>query len=160
MLPSGEPNVIYLTYDQMVPASYFAGRNPAIGVQSPWLSPVRSGEDYYNLTWTPSADSFSAMRKIKITVGTGTNPASSDSDGDGFSDFAEISLFHTDPLDPDEDADMDGLPDAVEIRIGTSVHVGDTDLDGLGDLLEFTIGTDPLQPDSDGDGMNDGWEQC
>ena len=158
VLPSGEPNVMYLTYDPMTPPSYFANLNPTIGVQSPWLPPMRPGESYYNLTWVPSSDSFSARRKIKITIGTGTSPTSPDTDGDGFSDHDETVLFHTDPFEPDDDTDLDGLPDEVELRIGTSLDSGDTDGDGLGDLAEFVIGTNPTQPDTDGDGMNDGWE--
>ena len=42
----------------------------------------------------------------------------------------------TDPTDPIEDADGDGLSDDFERQIGT----------------------DPNQPDTDGDGMHDGWE--
>ena len=158
ILPSGEPNVVYLTYWRMSPHAYFAARSPAIGVQHPGLAPLHAGEAFYNLTWRPSADAFSKMRSVKITIGTGTDPSSPDTDGDGFPDFDETSLFHTDPLTPDGDIDGDGLPDAAELRIGSDPSVGDTDSDGLDDLLEFTIGTNPLQPDSDGDGMNDGWE--
>ena len=158
ILPSGEPNVVYLTYWRMIPHAYFAARNPAIGVQHPGLAPLHAGEAFYNLTWRPSADAFSKMRSVKFTIGTGTDPSSPDTDGDGFPDFDETSLFHTAPLTPDGDIDGDGLPDAAELRIGSDPSVGDTDSDGLDDLLEFTIGTNPLQPDFDGDGMNDGWE--
>lgn len=35
---------------------------------------------------------------------------------------------------------------------------GDADGDGLTNAVEVAIGTDPLNPDSDGDGMPDGWE--
>lgn len=36
--------------------------------------------------------------------------------------------------------------------------VADSDGDGLPDELEVQIGTNPRQPDTDGDGMHDGWE--
>ena len=35
---------------------------------------------------------------------------------------------------------------------------GDADGDGLTNAVEIAIGTDPLNPDTDGDGMPDGWE--
>jgi len=35
---------------------------------------------------------------------------------------------------------------------------GDADGDGLTNVVEVAIGTDPLNPDTDGDGMPDGWE--
>lgn len=34
----------------------------------------------------------------------------------------------------------------------------DSDNDGLPDEVEIVIGTDPLNPDTDGDGYLDGWE--
>ena len=159
LLPSGEPNVVYLTYRPMTPSSYFAGRSPAIGVQLSALPPARPGEQYYNVSWTPSQDSFASMLGLKITIGTGTRPSSPDTDTDGFTDFDEVAFLHTDPNEPDDDTDSDGLPDAAELRIGSDPNAADTDCDGLGDLEEYILGTNPLQPDSDGDGMNDGWER-
>ena len=41
---------------------------------------------------------------------------SKDSDGDGISDFAEITIYHTDPNNPDTDGD--GLSDGNEIKGG------------------------------------------
>lgn len=59
----------------------------------------------------------------------------------------------------DGDADGDGLSNAEEKRIGTSLIKKDTDSDGLGDSPEVgTYGTDPLNPDTDGDGLKDGHE--
>ncbi|MFH0799438.1 MAG: hypothetical protein V2A66_04570 [Pseudomonadota bacterium] len=77
------------------------------------------------------------------------------------------------------DSDCDGVPDDVEIRIGTDPHKCDTDGDGFSDGVELgyiqpkvingchgltAAGTnyryphrmDPLNPDSDGDGLCDG----
>ena len=158
ILPSKEDNVFYITYRPMSPSSWFAAQNPTVGVQCPMLSPLCAGEQYYNLVWKPTAESFSAMRRVKFTIGRGSNPTSSDSDGDGFSDCDEAVKYLTDPNSYDADTDADSLPDETEARLGTDLEFVDTDRDGLEDGSEFLQGLYPLQPDSDGDGMNDGWE--
>jgi len=86
------------------------------------------------------------------------NPAQGpDSDSDGLGN------------DCDPDDDNDGLPDSIEITIGTNPLLVDTDGDGLSDYDEaawngiptsYTLRADlnPLSDDSDGDGFNDGME--
>lgn len=78
-----------------------------------------------------------------------------DSDGDGISDYDEIYVYGTDPLNPDTDGD--GLTDYEEIyEYGTDPLNPDTDGDGLSDGDEVNVyGTDPLDPDTDGDGLTD-----
>jgi Tol biopolymer transport system component len=57
------------------------------------------------------------------------------------------------------DSDGDGLPDSVEIGLGTNPGLLDTDLDGLSDGDEFNNRkTDPRKADTDGDGLVDGDE--
>jgi hypothetical protein len=57
------------------------------------------------------------------------------------------------------DSDGDGLTNARELEVGTSVTKSDTDGDGLGDREEVEVyGTDPRNPDTDGDGYLDGQE--
>lgn len=57
------------------------------------------------------------------------------------------------------DTDGDGLLDAEEQAIGSSITLSDTDGDGLSDREEFRVfGTDPKNPDSDGDTYTDGVE--
>lgn len=57
------------------------------------------------------------------------------------------------------DSDGDGLTNARELEVGTSVTKADTDGDGLGDREEVEVyGTDPRRPDTDGDGYLDGQE--
>ena len=57
------------------------------------------------------------------------------------------------------DSDGDGLTNARELEVGTSVTKADTDGDGLGDREEVEVyGTDPRKPDTDGDGFLDGQE--
>lgn len=59
-------------------------------------------------------------------------------------------------LEVHADADQDGLPDGLELELGTASDRPDTDEDGLSDYLEVRkYRTDPLLPDSDGDGAPD-----
>ncbi|OGF54793.1 MAG: hypothetical protein A2Z21_09080 [Candidatus Fraserbacteria bacterium RBG_16_55_9] len=72
------------------------------------------------------------------------------------------------------DLDGDGLPDVVEIDLGTDPYAPDTDLDVVDDgaeisaagwlfkddgwLVDSTTCPNPLHPDTDGDGINEGDE--
>ena len=64
------------------------------------------------------------------------------------------------------DADSDGLPDKIEIQIGTNPNDADSDDDGVLDGLELHLSIDTdgdglidaLDPDSDNDGLFDGTE--
>jgi large repetitive protein len=111
---------------------------------------------------------------------TTTNPLDADTDGGGVGDGDEdpnrngrIDLLErnpNDPLDdllPPADTDGDGLPDTVELVIGTDPLDADSDDDGLRDGFEANYGDDTdedgtinaLDPDSDGDGIYDGTER-
>ena len=80
-----------------------------------------------------------------------------DSDADGLPDWLELVLG-TDPLNPDTDGD--GLLDGEEYwMFFTDPLNPDTDYDGLTDGAEANVyGTDPLNPDTDGGGVYDGHE--
>ena len=57
------------------------------------------------------------------------------------------------------DSDQDGLSDAEESGLGTSINDPDTDRDGLTDREEVKVyGTNPREKDSDGDSYPDGDE--
>ncbi len=57
------------------------------------------------------------------------------------------------------DSDGDGLTNARELEVGTSVTKADTDGDGLGDKEEVEVyGTNARKADTDGDGYLDGQE--
>ncbi len=59
-------------------------------------------------------DSRQFWRLKYSTVSTGGLPATAaDSDGDGLSNYDEITLYHTDPLNPDSDGD--GILDSDEV---------------------------------------------
>ncbi len=87
-----------------------------------------------------------------------TNPLDPDTDGDGIADGDELRIGANPRfIDAAEfiDTDLDGLPDAVEERFGSSKYEADTDNDGLPDLLEYMIGSNPRSADTDGDGLRD-----
>jgi hypothetical protein len=97
---------------------------------------------------------------VESLVGEGPdylNP-DTDADADGLTDWEETNNHGTDPMNPDTDGD--GLSDADEVLIhGTDPLDADTDGDGLSDADEINVhGTDPLDPDTDGDGYSDGQE--
>ncbi len=78
--------------------------------------------------------------------------------------FAEVvNQLETD-VDPGLDSDDDGLPDYVELAVGSSRYAAETDMDGVPDydeVMGFEMGGrrwygDPLNPDSSGDGIPDG----
>ncbi|MHA1781749.1 MAG: hypothetical protein ACTSYL_12885 [Candidatus Thorarchaeota archaeon] len=90
-----------------------------------------------------------------------SDPTNGDSDGDGLIDGLEGMLRqdsnHTFYLDPD--TDDDGLPDMLDLLLGTDPLSADTDLDMVSDGDEFyKYGTDPTVADSDFDGLSDGEE--
>jgi len=78
-----------------------------------------------------------------------------DSDGDQLSDYDEIYVYETNPLQPDTDSD--GLTDYEESFIhGANPTKPDTDSDGISDGEEVNAyGTNPLNPDTDSDGLSD-----
>jgi uncharacterized repeat protein (TIGR01451 family) len=110
---------------------------------------------------------------------THTSAVDPDTDHGGVPDGAEdvdqdgqLDVGERDPLDPADDttplpdADGDGIPDVVEVAIGTDPQDADSDDDGVrdGDEHNYTTDTDgdglinPLDPDSDNDGLYDGTE--
>ena len=110
---------------------------------------------------------------------TRTNPLVKDTDGGSVSDGAEdlnhngrVDAGEKNPNDPSDDvggvvdSDHDGLPDAVELMIGTNPMDADSDDDGVLDGAEpnYQADTDgdgrinALDPDSDNDGLFDGTE--
>jgi hypothetical protein len=82
-----------------------------------------------------------------------------DSDGDGLPDALEIMLG-SNPFNPDSDGD--GLPDGVEYLLKgdpfSALPDDDDDGDGLINIAEIRLGTDPSRADTDGDGLSDGEE--
>lgn len=125
--------------------------------------------EVYNLsavaTWTIQVEKMSGTLEEMF----GTDPEKEDTDEDGLSDYAEIFVFATDPTlpdtdgngvhDGDEDADLDGLTNLDELKLGTDPVSADSDKDSLMDKDEIeTHKTNPLMHDTDGDTVSDGDE--
>lgn len=67
-----------------------------------------------------------------------------------------LAVASSAPIRPRTDTDRDGLPDEVEIKLGTNSTQPDSDGDGLTDDMEILkYRTNPLKKDSDGDGRLD-----
>lgn len=71
-----------------------------------------------------------------------------DSDGDGLSDWYEINVSGTEPLNPDTDNDK--ISDGAEVRITlTDPNLADSDADGIPDGIEVVLKLNPNDPDTD-----------
>jgi alpha-tubulin suppressor-like RCC1 family protein/regulation of enolase protein 1 (concanavalin A-like superfamily) len=68
----------------------------------------------------------------------------------------QVSTVATARYESNLDTDGDGLPDALEISIGTDPTRKDTDLDGMSDGFEVAYGLNPRLNDGSGDLDNDG----
>jgi hypothetical protein len=98
---------------------------------------------------------------------TGGTPIGGTTGGSGVGDYFDNSGIG----DPSVDSDGDGIPDYVEVRLGTNPNdrnsvpalLTDADGDGFTDIVEAAWGSNPNDPnsvpddqrDSDGDGMSD-----
>jgi len=153
-------------------------RFPAPETAFPATNPCAADTDSDGLNdWeelNPGADGYVTNPTKKDTDGDGlddweelnpgadgyvTNPTKKDTDGDGLNDGEESDrgLNPNDPLD----SDKDGVPDHIELILGTDPNKPDTDSDGLNDGEELNLGvdgyvTDPKNADTDGDGLDDG----
>jgi hypothetical protein len=94
----------------------------------------------------------------------GISDGEEDADNDGLTNAAELTVYQTDPRNPD--SDLDGLPDEWEItwsfnpKSASGVGEGEAnaDEDDLSNFDEYLNGTNPRVSDSDGDGTNDSQE--
>ncbi len=128
----------------------------------------------------PNADTDVSKHHFKADAdpSTRTGPLNPDTDHGGIHDGAEdtnrdgkVEPGEGDPNKAADDSslldtDHDGLPDAVELAIGTNPNDPDSDDDGVidGNEPNWSDDTDgdglinPLDPDSDNDGLFDGTE--
>jgi hypothetical protein len=76
-----------------------------------------------------------------------------DADDDGLTDALEQSLGSN---PNDADSNDDGVTDGTARALGLSLTSSDTDGDGLSNAEELAAGTDPIKADTDADGVLDG----
>ncbi|AFV25350.1 ricin B lectin [Methanolobus psychrophilus R15] len=138
-----------------------------------------SDDDFLNATFTSSSITpfeVSALNAMAQTIAfanqrdtgidldsllTAIDADTIEGKGDGSSplllstDFSEIDM---DPAKYGPDTDGDGIPDSIELILGTDPNNPDSDFDGLDDLFEIQNGLNPLEPDSNNDGLADYYE--
>lgn len=108
---------------------------------------------------------FFRLKYTDQVLETNETLETADFDGDGLTNWDELTIYLTDPLNPDTDGD--GLPDGWEVgnnldpndATGDNGAGGDPDDDSLTNAQEYVHGTDPNNGDSDNDGITDGGEE-
>jgi hypothetical protein len=192
LLPSGDPDGIpdnaslpffdNMEYFSAAPAPNFAADADPDNVTGPRTRDT-DGDFVPDGTFCLS---LGPIVSIYLGEDRNNNGASTDAVTEGCRSWTAASatcgaenVFETDPTKPNdeidlscdtmEDEDGDGLPDVIELNIGTDKLDRDSDNDGLldgdeyfGTGLCFAGGfhhkTDPLSWDTDGDGLSDGLE--
>lgn len=113
---------------------------------------------------TKDVDNDNLLEYMELIYGTDIN--NPDTDEDGLSDYEELVLTQTSPLESDtdgngisdgkEDIDGDRLTSLEEIKYNTNPAFKDSDADGLSDYDEIKRHlTDPNEYDTDEDGLSD-----
>ena len=182
VLPSDEPNVVYMNFRRCFPGFVHLPQLATIGIQLPLRNILPGRGTYCGVSRTLSPEDSAGFTSFRFHVGTGTSPIEADTDGDGLNDYDEIFVRRTDSrnsdtdgdgipdgeetvrgLNPlDVDSDDDGMPDGWEAENGLDPcaddALSDLDGDGLPNVWEYRNGTRANVPDTDGDGLSDGQE--
>ncbi len=118
----------------------------------------------------PDSDGDGLSDADEIAGGSDPQRADTDGDGltdhverlTGFDPRVADAPIACEALRPTADSDLDGLTDCDERTLGTDATLVDTDGDGLPERLELALGTDYLHADDvgdlDGDGVPNGDE--
>lgn len=115
--------------------------------------------------------------RLRMSDFPSLDPKNADFDGDGLSNWQELTIWGTDPLDSDtddngfpdgqDDSDLDGISDQWEemliLQLADPLIDGiedideltDSDGDQVSDYQEYQRGLSGYQTDSDGDGYSD-----
>ncbi len=105
--------------------------------------------DEVRLVYVRDADGDGLMEREEGLYGTSDDAV--DSDGDGLSDFVEVKNGWTVSIAYDDE----GTEANVAYRVISNARREDADEDGLDDAMERAMGTDPNNPDTDDDGISD-----
>jgi hypothetical protein len=114
-----------------------------------WAPIIEAGNDE-EISYEVDATADKSFFRLKFTDQPTNDPDGDDFDGDGLSNWDEVSLYQTDPLN--WDTDTDGLGDGWEVEQGLdagddgSVNPangaeGDPDADGFSNAIEYAIGS-------------------
>ncbi len=111
------------------------------------VSNLSAGQTYYFAATAYDTEGFESefSEEISCTI----KAPILDTDDDGLEDDKELSIYKTDPTNPDSDGD--GIWDGDEVDYWGEEWDADLDMDGLINLLD---------DDSDGDGHADGIDGC
>ena len=116
-----------------------------------YLDFIYSIEDIDPITPTPT-DEPTVTSVPTITADPTNNPTVTSEP------TATTNPTPTEEIDLEKDSDEDGLPDRLEIELGTNIEEADSDSDNLSDFVEYIISYDPTDPDTDKDDIPDGDE--
>jgi hypothetical protein len=117
-----------------------------------------SGFFAYRIMVQPSDDSSVVGSVPDTGISTGTGASEEEEVVEEEKDVESTPVETVNPATL-LDSDGDGLTNARELEVGTSVTKADTDGDGLGDREEVEVyGTNARKADTDGDGYLDGQE--
>ena len=133
-MPTGEKVIVWYGY---VGRSYFLQVSDPNDHLRKWTwAPIIEGGNDEDISHEVEGTADKGFFRLKYTdqvPGFGETLDTADFDGDGLTNWDEINIYHTDPLNSDTDGD--GLSDYEEVKI---------------------YQTDPLNPDTNNDGINDG----
>lgn len=96
--------------------------------------------------WNPN--NYDPYDPVANPYGVDLDAERADTDRDGISDYDELMVYHTDPLDENGDKDLDGVSDGMEVARGMNLALADSDGDGFDDAVELVVGTDATRADS------------
>ena len=146
--PNGEKVIVW--YGHLGRSYFVQVSDPANHLNTWHFATIIEGGNDEDISYEVDGTADKGFFRLKYTdqvPGLGETLETADFDGDGISNWDEISLYHTDPLNPDTDAD--GMPDGWELLYGLDPRDpadagGDLVGDGVSNLVKYQTGRNPL----------------
>ena len=146
--PNGEKVIVW--YGHLGRSYFVQVSDPANHLNTWHFATIIEGGNDEDISYEVDGTADKGFFRLKYTdqvPGPGEDLNTADFDGDGISNLDEISVYHTDPLNPDTDGD--GMPDGWEILYGldpTDPADADEDwvADGISNLVKYQTGRNPL----------------